>query len=316
MEDLHNAFSNDDPITMSEDLRQWYIAVALIGSNLAAILGVWYFYRLRMITEMVIFAASAIVSIFYHTCQTTNACFHLGVQRWTFSDHITAGFVPAMLVIMTIRAHTLDSVVQQFKERWRRWSSEETQQQQQHRTELSLPLGKPTTGGTVVSLETQPVKLFPEDYWDAVLLDQRWTNGITYTYLLIVVLSTICHPYSMQNFIIILSFGACIILLKLVVIDQGNPHYLLERISVPDLLVGLALIGISLIYFVLDAYLLYPLFHTLWHIFSDIGVYFYACGITKGLPGSHSPVSEFHEKIRRARRSRLRQQQPPPSHKV
>lgn len=310
MEDLHNPFSNDDPITLSADLRQWYIAVALIGSNLAAILGVWYFYRLRMITEMVIFGGSAVVSIFYHTCQTTTACFHLGLQRWTFSDHITAGFVPAMLVIMTIRAHTLDSVVQQMRAQWATWNGAVT-------PSPPPPLGRPfyIHLGDDASGSVKPVAAtglshsFPESFMNAVLLDARWTNGITYTYLIIVVFSTICHPYSMQNFIIILSFGACVILFKLVIIDRGNPEYLLKRISVPDLLVGLLLIGISLIYFVLDAYLYYALFHSLWHIFSNIGVYFYACGITKGLPGHHSPVSEFHEKVRRARRRQRTQRE-------
>ena len=290
MQDLQNAFSNDDPITLTVDLRQWWVACFLITSNLFAFWGCQFFWRIRLVTEFVALAASCIVSIFYHTCQTTNACFHLGLQRWTFSDHITADIIPAIMAIAVCRSFTMDQFVSELR---RLWPSSGT----------TTTTDAGNNNGVLISISpTQSNREFPENYARSVLLDYHWTAGITLCAVIVIVMSTICHPYSMQNFIIVLSFSMCIILVKLVAIDNGDPTNLMNRISVPDLIVGTILLFISIIYFVLDSFVLYWLFHSLWHCFSNVGVYFLAAGITKGVPGWYSPVAGFCCKVKRAQR--------------
>lgn len=269
---LHDVLSNDDPITKTAELHQWYIAFFLIGTNLAAIIGSVYLYAVGLTGEMVALAFSCVVSMFYHTCQTTTVCFHLGLERWTISDHFTAPLLLAAIAIATVNSYSIDAVMLRFRQAWE------------------------------VGLDGVVKGEFPEVFARDAALNFKWTAGITWAYIIIVFLSTICHPYSMQHNLIVIAFGLCVILIKIVVIDNGNPENIQRRISVPDLIVGLVLIAISLVYFVLDGFFYYWQFHSLWHTFSYIGVYFYAAGITKGLPGAYSPVGRIREKIAAAAR--------------
>ena len=279
--------ANEDPLAKLIELRaHWYIAFFLITSNLAAWWGTWYFWRLGLTYEMAVVGGSAVISMFYHTCQTTAVCFHLGIERWTITDHITASWLLAMLVVLTINSYTLDEVLARLRRLW-----------------PTTTIGATTEPGGVV------LPAFPEQYARDVLLNHRWSAAITYCYVVVVILSTICHPYSMQAFLIVIAFGMGALLIKCIVLDGGNPESILRRISVPDLACGLVLIAVSLVFFVADSYAYYWEFHTLWHLFSYAGVYFYAAGITRGLPGHFSPVGNWSARVAAAkRRVRARKQ--------
>jgi hypothetical protein len=291
MKDFNNQLSNDDPGGKISQLRgTWYIAFALIASNLPYWFAIQYFYRVGLMTEMASVAVAMIFSLLYHTCQTTGLCDHLGLERWTVLDHISAASLLAVLAIATVNSHNIDRALEK----------------------LRLLLEKPPPPrpyGYVEEAVVIPVGAYVED----VRRNYKWTNAITYTYLFVVILSTVCHPFSMQNNLIVLSVGMAIVFIKLTVIDNGDPESFLARISLPDLIVGLVLIAIALVYFVLDGYIYYWQFHSLWHAFSSVGIYFYAAGITKDLLFSYSPTLIFWEKVccaSRKKRAKMRQFDP------
>lgn len=274
MSSLHDVMDNADPLAKQTQLHQWYIAFFLIGTNLAALAGSVYFYRVGLTGELVALLGSMVVSMFYHTCQTTSVCFHLGLERWTISDHFTAPALLAAIAIATVNSYSIDAVMQHFRQAW-------------------------AVGTTAVTKGE-----FPELFARDAALNYKWTAGITWAYVIVTFLSTMCHPYSMQNFLIVIAFGMCVILFKIAIIDNGNPENIQRRISLPDFITGLVLIAISLVYFVLDGFFYYWQFHSLWHLFSYLGVYFYAAGITKGLPGAYSPCGRLRDKIAAAAREK------------
>jgi hypothetical protein len=297
MQDFHTALDNDDPLARVAELHHWYIALFLIGSNFAAWFGARYFYRVGLIWEMSAVVVASVFSIAYHSCQTLGVCDHLDLTRWTFLDHTSAAAMLAMLTVATINSHRMSEVLARY--RVLLLASSPQGQLSMHHMALALSAYKgDVKEGTEAGLR----------YLEEVALNHKWSDGITYIYLFVVFLSTVCHPFSMQNNLIVIAVGMGVVLLKLTVIDDGDPGNLLARISLPDLVVGLVLIGISLVFFVLDGFVYYWIFHTLWHFFSFIGVYFYAAGITKNLPFSYSPVELFQEKVRyslRVKRSRM-----------
>jgi len=273
MADFHSIFDNDDPTAKIAELREhWYIAVALIASNLPYCFAIQYFYRVGLIREMVSVAVGFIFSVLYHTCQTTGYCDHLGLERWTVLDHISAASIVSMLAIAFVDSHNIEKLL----EKLRLLQVKEPPQPYDHVSQV-LDLG-----GVDV---------------EAVRTNYRWTNGIVYCYLFVVILSSFSHPYSMQNNLIVMSVGMVMVLIKLSVIDNGNVDGLLARISVPDLVVGIILYAIGMIYFILDGWIYYWQFHSLWHTFSSMGTYFYAAGISKDLLFAYSPVAIFQEKV-------------------
>ena len=97
----------------------------------------------------------------------------------------------------------------------------------------------------------------------------------------------------MQAFIIDILFGLSLIFLKIVVIDEGRPTNMMQRVSAPDLIVGIILLTISLIFYVSDTWYYYWILHSLWHLFSFIGAYFFLIGLSKNTKFWYSPCHEI-----------------------
>jgi predicted membrane channel-forming protein YqfA (hemolysin III family) len=157
-----------------------------------------------------------------------------------------------------------------------------------------------------------PVGLDKSYYYTNIYKEENsvydaWSAAIVYLYLFVVVAATTAHPFSMQSFLIVIAFGMAVILMKIVVIDEGCPEPVLERLSIPDLVTGLVLVAVGLLFFVLDSWMLYQYFHSLWHFFSALGIYFYAAGITKNTPLHHSPFNNMVERFKYVRRKKRRE---------
>lgn len=123
-----------------------------------------------------------------------------------------------------------------------------------------------------------------------------WAIYIAITSIYIVIIAAIAHPFSFQAFIIAISFGFAAIFHKIVIIDEGIPIGFYGRISLPDLLVGVFLIAISLIFYMIDIWYYYGITHSLWHIFSFMGSYFFVIGLSKNAPRWYSPIDYVYKK--------------------
>ena len=119
---------------------------------------------------------------------------------------------------------------------------------------------------------------------------------ITITSIFIVIIAALAHPFSMQAFVIAIVYGFAAIFIKIVIIDEGIPVNMYHRISLPDLLLGIILISISLVFYVIDIYWEYAITHSLWHVLSFLGAYFFVVGLTYNVDNWYSPLRIFHKK--------------------
>src|SRR6202012_3613813 len=87
-------------------------------------------------------------------------------------------------------------------------------------------------------------------YRDQII--EAWTASVVYVYFFVVVLATLSHNFSIQSFIIALAFGLAAVVFKILVLDEGDPRDLRERLSLPDLIVGVVLLAVGIVFFVLD----------------------------------------------------------------
>lgn len=117
---------------------------------------------------------------------------------------------------------------------------------------------------------------------------------VTYVYLFVVFMTIEILPLTLQSFVIIIVFGVLVALLKIVIIEEGDPSYLNERYDATCLFIGFALVVISLAFYFIDGYMDYWIFHSLWHIFSFIGFAFIVIGVTRDL----RPIEKTSKLIR------------------
>lgn len=286
MQNHQNPLTNEDPLSKSlelESLQYWPIALCLILSNFFG----WPAFYVALRKKRWIVAASILIaiiwSIFYHICQSTTYCFTLNLTIWTMSDHISAPSMMAMLIILIVNPRILvyinplapGSRFQNNKQDNIILLEGRNEEEEEEKKKL-------------INKTTQNEREVANTFYDA------WMAVTTYCYLFLVILATFAHPFSMQNFIIVISFGLAVVFLKLLIIDECRPENLDERISLPDLIIGVILIGISLVFFVLDSWVLYWIFHSLWHIFSFVGVYFFIIGMTNDVETDYSPSMRLY----------------------
>ncbi len=167
-----------------------------------------------------------------------------------------------------------------------------------------------TAATVMVPTETQP-QTRPTAYSEAELLalDERrtyystghshmeqndlsnaWGIYIAYTSIFVTVIAALAHPFSMQAFVIAIVFGLCAVFFKQIVIDEGQTTDLEYRVSMPDLVFGVILIALCLLFYMLDVYWEYGITHTLWHVLSYMGAYFLVIGLSRHVDNWYSPL--------------------------
>ena len=112
----------------------------------------------------------------------------------------------------------------------------------------------------------------------------------------VVTLAAFAHNFGFQAFIISLSFGLGLVFFKLVIIEEGLALNMYHRISMPDLVLGVILLIVSLAFYMIDVYVAYAFTHTMWHVLSFLGIYFMAIGLTRNVIGWYSPLHFCHKR--------------------
>lgn len=121
-------------------------------------------------------------------------------------------------------------------------------------------------------------------------LSNAWGVYIAYTSIFVAVIAALAHPFSMQAFVIAIVFGLCAVFFKQIVIDEGQTTDLEYRVSMPDLVFGVILIALCLLFYMLDVYWEYGITHTLWHVLSYMGAYFLVIGLSRHVDNWYSPL--------------------------
>lgn len=282
----------DQPIVVEQGV--WYIVVLLVFSNLTYWFPVVQAYRygkrapdggyFYFFVGSVIFVAM-LVSIFYHLCQTTGYCFLQTLTFWTISDHISAPVMMAMLILFIVTPLATYRALQLNERRMKRLM----RSLRDHSGDPS-----PFSADAMARWREQQQRhrhLWHERATTRDQLTEAWTATVTYVYIFVVVLATLSHNFSIQSFLIALAFGLAAVFFKLVVLEEGDPRDLRERLSLPDLVVGVLLIAVGIVFFVLDSYVLYWLMHSLWHFFGGLGAGFYLAGLSAHILDLPSPCA-------------------------
>ena len=300
-----NPYMNEDPLTRAIDNQTfpWYAALCLIVTNLPGLLGTVYLCYVGNTIFGVSIGVAFFYSLLYHACQTLAICIGMNLVRYTIMDHITAPSMLAMFFVFTVAVRYIES-------------TRKKQQQQQPQTvqlehvyflgDSHIDSSKSSTAAADHPSETT-VSIFKtidreKSYYatsvsrEEYTVHDTWSATVVYCYIFVAVNATLAHPFSMQSFLIVVAFGIGVLFFKVIVIDDGHIAHNTETVSLPDVIVGIALIVVSLVCFFLDAWV-YWVFHSIWHALSFTGVFFYGMGLCKGLPNYFSPYEWVRARI-------------------
>lgn len=308
MRNFNSALTNEDPYADADlyaNIGHWYWVLFLTAGNLAGIPAAILAYLLAFYFLSWVLSGSMVVSILYHLCQTTGYCGRgMRLLTWVSYDHFTATLLLATYVLFFFLSR----------------SSKEIEKQQQkissdHRTHRSLVKNKTTTSAMINisdngkrKIKQLSIKVGGEDEveeeeedneYDDTLYEQIGTHEENMIYdayssfciyftIIFLYIQVYLHPFSYHAFINVLTLVLLLGLFKIIVLNEGNPKNLKNRVSWPELIIGIILAAIGLICYVLDGFLLYEVLHTLWHIFIYLSLYFQLLGLAKNSPYYHS----------------------------
>lgn len=221
----------------------WYQTLFLLLPHLLLIPSIILSYTRRMPIVFVQLIVTFIFSSSYHLCKSTDACLFGGsLLSWTQLDYIYA--FSQILVIFIL-----------------------------------LLLG---------SFSTNSIKWFTEMYGLKYAKRQQfWTTIIVLALIafdiLIVLtrLQSLSTPLTQQTAYIIIAAAAAGVLIKITLIDEGKFN-IFSRYDTRYLLVGGLLLIPAIIFFLLESPTYYWIYHSLWHIFAFIAIFFLILGSDKG----------------------------------
>lgn len=299
---FHDRLNSDNPVSDDinpEELHIWYVAFILIGSNFFGLPLLFYAHRNAFFVLSATTLGAVFVSVLYHTCQTTDVCFGFELSRLTQADHMTAPIFMVAIILFFINSRGTRQMV--YTRELRRAARPPPDAWVKHARPLGALEGEVPEPWYDESFyltdnefgEAQDLKVYYNVGYskeEPNTLSNAWDVYSLFTLLFVVILSTLAHPFSMQAFIIVICFGLAIVFYKIVIIEEGVPVNMYQRVYLPDLVLGVVMLFISLVFYVLDSYVAYPYFHSLWHILSFLGGYYMTIGLSRNVEGWYSPT--------------------------
>lgn len=128
-------------------------------------------------------------------------------------------------------------------------------------------------------------------------LTSAWDVYILLASIFVAIIAALAHPFSMQAFIIVIIFNLLSIFYKIVIIEEGVPVNMYGRLYLPDLLMGIAMISVSLVFYILDCFWAYAYTHTLWHILSFMGSAKVISGLSRNQKNWYSPTFTLYRRM-------------------
>ena len=142
-----------------------------------------------------------------------------------------------------------------------------------------------------------------------------WASLVSLPYLALIVFSTLANPFTIQTQLLILVVAVLLLFVKTAFLDLDSPtHPMIDvganrpfpgstsprplridvanRFHVPSLLLGAALMGVSLLGFFMEDATTYWLTHALlWHVPIYLSLYFIMIGTTRDVRGWYDPFA-------------------------
>lgn len=248
------------------NLREWWKVLILVFSNLFAIPAIIYGFIMGFYVWGMSILIAMLISMGYHLCQTTDFCiFGMSLYTWQETDHISAASILGMSILLFFlyRPHRKKKYISS------------SNMGPESSLEYDNILNKKDKAKICFNCRgVDPVMAYD---WQSV--------SVIYLYIFIIIVTILTLPLTTQSFVIVIIFGVLAALFKILVIEEGDPSYLEKRFHLPSLITGIVLIVISLVFYFIDGYMIYWLFHGLWHVFSFVGFLFLLMGVSKDLPG-------------------------------
>ena len=252
-----------------ENLKEWWKVLLLVLSNLFAIFPIIYAYIMGYYLWGTCVFIAMIVSMAYHLCQTTNFCmFGMPLSTWQELDHVTAGSILALSILILILYRPINN---------KKYIKNNMNNKLGPDPYLSYENNLRRRDKSKICFDCRGV--------NPIMIYDWQSECFVLIYIYVIFLTINALPLTTQSFVIIVVFGLLCALFKIVILEEGDPSYLKNRFHLPSLITGIVLIVISLIFYFIDGYMLYWLFHSFWHDFSFIGFLFYIIGISKDLNG-------------------------------
>lgn len=279
-------------------LQVWWKAIILVFSNLAAIPAIIVGFKLGQYLFSSAIFVSMLISMAYHLCQTTEYClFGMTLDDWQKTDHTSAGTLLAFVIILFYIYRPKIHVHYKIKDyhylnditidnHYNNHHHHNNDNKKQHhlgpRPHLDYDDNLNKSDKKKICFKCRGINPQMLYDWQSVVL--------VYFYIFLIIVTINAIPLTTQSFLIIINFGVIIALLKILVIEEGDPKYLNHRFHRSSLITGIVLVVISLIFYFIDGYLDYWLFHSLWHLFSYIGFLFIILGTSYDIDGWFSFV--------------------------
>jgi len=281
-QDGYSLISNIDV----ESLHHWWKALLLISSNLFAIPAIIISIILGGYLWSYSLLISMIVSIFYHLCQCTDYCvFITNLDSYQKIDHSSAGIILAMSLLLFYIYRPSKKHKYYYKTKLKYNNIDYLLHEEHKRKHIRLGPKNSLYYDEDLPPNAKNKVCFGCRGRNPIMVYDWQSLFIVITYIFVVIFTIYAIPLTTQSFLIIILFGVLVALIKIFVIEEGNPEYLENRFDFKNLLVGVILIIFSLIFYFIDAYMAYYAFHSLWHMFFNIGAFFLFIGTTKDLDG-------------------------------
>ena len=306
---FRDALNNDNPVSDDlnlHELNTWYYALILIGSNLFGAPLIIYCHRHAFFLLAAATFFAVVVSLLYHTCQTTGVCFGFSLSVLTLADHITAPSFMMMLILFIINTKSSKQIRQEVR---RLYVQEIPRpiiidlQPQQYRAP-SLAYESKYDSATTLSEgeidEAESQKTYHHIGYSHITSNDEnnaWGVYIMYSSLFVVILAALAHNFSLQAFIIAFVYGLAAIFFKHIIIDEGHSIGMYERVSLPDLIAGVLCLALSLVFYMLDIYVAYAITHSLWHVLSFTGCYLMVVGLSRHCDYWYSPIDYCYRRL-------------------
>jgi hypothetical protein len=329
-----NPLMNDDPMAMlSSSTTTSSVALQLfqVLSNLVGIAVVWAMYRVDNATMGAIAAIATLYSILYHLCKSANICLKMNLVITTMMDHATAPTLAGIVLLVAVMMTSAETVMRRHRvvleklersdHRYGRTPTEPQIRGLSLSTRQQKPLsimthtdlfGDATKNGDDREVELVPlapeaerrVGITPDNsyyyqylYKEEYMIHDAWSVTVVLCLIFVAFNSVLVHPSSMQAFLIVIAFALSAVFFKVVVLDDGHTELTRDTLSLVDVVVGIVLIAVGLIFFVLDTWYYYDVLHPFWHLFSFTGMFFYGMGVSKLSPNFYSPSLRIYEKL-------------------
>lgn len=313
---------NDDPMSLMSSTTTSSTALQLfqVLTNLVGIAVVWAMYRVDNATMGAIAAIATLYSILYHLCKSADICLKMNLVITTMMDHTTAPTLAGIVLLVAVMMTSAETVMRRHRvvleklERSDHRYGRKPAEPQIRGLSLSTrqqPLSIMTHTDLFGDVANKEVELAPLAsgadtsyyyqylYKEEYMIHDAWSVTVVLCLIFVAFNSVLVHPSSMQAFLIVIAFALAAVFFKVVVLDDGHTELTRDTLSLVDVVVGIVLIAVGLIFFVLDTWYYYDVLHPFWHLFSFTGMFFYGMGVSKLSPNFYSPSLYIYSKLSR-----------------